>query len=123
LRFVAYPSVTTGALAAAESGVRLLTQAAIEKLPVRNRFQITSLDAASRTSASFHLPSSTDTRVRNMLMTFAFLVVGAQNCSEVKQQCRTCRLSDGKQQSSGQVSVTCPSVSSDPAQTINGSMC
>jgi hypothetical protein len=34
LRFVAYPSFTTGALAAAESGVRLLTQAAIEKLPV-----------------------------------------------------------------------------------------
>jgi hypothetical protein len=35
LRFVAYQSVTTGALAAAESGVRLLTQAAIEKRSVR----------------------------------------------------------------------------------------
>jgi hypothetical protein len=35
LRFVAYQSVTTGALAAAESGVRLLTQAAIEKRTFR----------------------------------------------------------------------------------------
>jgi hypothetical protein len=31
LYFVAYQSVTTGALAAAESSMRLLTQAAIEK--------------------------------------------------------------------------------------------
>jgi hypothetical protein len=37
LRFVAYPIVTTGALAAAESGVRLLTQAAIEKLLLDRR--------------------------------------------------------------------------------------
>jgi len=33
LHFVAYQFVRPGALAAAESGARLLTQAAIEKLP------------------------------------------------------------------------------------------
>jgi len=41
-----------------------------------------------------------------MLMTFALLVAGAQNCSEVKQQCRTCVLSNGKQQCSN-IGIAC----------------